>query len=252
MTHDPCAPSPTYLTAIRDSYDTVAADYVRLVKNPTELDPLSRAMLTAFAEALRVADAGPVADLGCGPGKVTAHLAGLGVPAFGVDLSPRMIELARRAHPHLSFTVGSMTALALRDDELGGILAYYSTHHTPPEQLPVVYDEFHRTLAPGGLLMLAGYVGDDEYLRLCPTQAYGGHPVSYEAHLLPVERIAELLGRAGFVITARLVQAPDENVRRTVATFLARKPERPLAPQSLSRGPGQGQPAPAGNSFRSP
>lgn len=111
-------------------------------------------------------------------------------------------SLAGQAHPHLSFTVGSMTALALRDNELGGILAYYSTHHNPPEQLPLLYAEFHGTLAPGDLLMLAGHAGDDEYLRLRPTQAYGGHPVSYEFHLLPAERIAELLSRAGLVITA--------------------------------------------------
>jgi hypothetical protein len=29
-----------------------------------------------------------VADVGCGPGHVTAHLRGLGVDAFGIDLSP--------------------------------------------------------------------------------------------------------------------------------------------------------------------
>ncbi|MEU6222503.1 class I SAM-dependent methyltransferase [Streptomyces sp. NPDC047042] len=226
MTHHPSpSASPSHLTAIRDSYDTVAADYAQLVKNPAELDPLSRAMLAAFAETVRTAGLGPVADLGCGPGKVTAHLATLGVSAFGVDLSPRMIELARRAHPDLNFTVGSMSALATPDDSLGGILAYYSTHHTPPEQLPSVYAEFHRTLAPGGVLMLAGHVGGEEYLRLRPTEAYGGHPVSYESHLLPPDRIAELLNEAGLVLTSRLVQEPEEGAQRTVATFLARKPE---------------------------
>jgi SAM-dependent methyltransferase len=122
---------PSYLAAVRESYDTVAADYAELVKSPTELDPLSRAMLTSFAEVVRKADLGPVADLGCGPGRVTAHLADLGVSALGIDLSPKMIELARQAHPDLSFRVGSMTALPVPDSELGGILAYYSTHHTP-------------------------------------------------------------------------------------------------------------------------
>ncbi|WP_431040982.1 class I SAM-dependent methyltransferase [Streptomyces sp. P1-3] len=216
---------PSYLAAVRESYDTVAADYAQRVKSPAELDPLSRAMLAAFAEVVRAADRGPVADLGCGPGHVTAHLAGLGVSAFGIDLSPKMIELARRAHPSLNFTVGSMTAPAIRDNGVGGILAYYSTHHTPPELLPAVFAEFHRALAPGGHLMLAGHVGDDERLR--PTRAYGGHPVSYESHLLPPDRIAGLLGQAGLAITAQLVQELDEGTRRTVATFLARKPERP-------------------------
>ncbi|MFE2492704.1 class I SAM-dependent methyltransferase [Streptomyces scopuliridis] len=216
---------PSYLAAVRESYDTVAADYTKRVKTPAELDPLSRAMLAAFAEVARTADRGPVADLGCGPGLVTAHLADLGVSAFGIDLSPKMIELARQAHPSLNFTVGSMTALPIRDEELGGILAYYSTHHTPPELLPVVFAEFHRTLAPGGHLMVAGYVGDDEHLR--PTRAYGGHPVSYESHLLPADRIVGLLDRAGLVVTARLVEEPDNGAKRTIATFLARKTERP-------------------------
>ncbi|GAB2731353.1 class I SAM-dependent methyltransferase [Streptomyces bullii] len=214
----------SYLTALRESYDTVAADYLRLVRTPAELDPLSRAMLAAFAEAVRTDGLGPVADLGCGPGLVTAHLADLGVAAIGVDVSPKMIELARQGFPHLRFTVGSMTALSIPDDELGGILAYYSTHHTPPELLPVVYAEFRRTLAPGGHLMLTGYVGDSECVR--PTQAYGGHPVSYESHLLPVDRIAGLLSRAGLVVTARLVQEPDPGTTRRIATFLARKPDR--------------------------
>ncbi|WP_369036253.1 MULTISPECIES: class I SAM-dependent methyltransferase [Streptomyces] len=219
-------PSPAYLTAIRTSYDTVAADYVQLVKTPAELDPLSRAMLTAFAESVRTAGLGPVADLGCGPGRVAAHLAALGVPVFGIDLSPKMVELARDTHPDLDFTVGSMTALPIRDNALGGILAYYSTHHTPPTQLPTLYAEFHRTLTPGGLLMLAGHATVDAQVHLRPTQAYGSHPVSYESHLIPAGQIAELLERAGFAVTAQLVQERTEGMaaNRTFATLLARKP----------------------------
>ncbi|MCO6008967.1 class I SAM-dependent methyltransferase [Actinoallomurus purpureus] len=218
-------PDLSYLAAVRESYDTVAADYFEQVKPPAELDPLSRGMLAAFAEVVRTGDRGAVADLGCGPGKVTAHLAEQGVSAFGIDLSPAMVALARQAYPDLSFTVGSMTALAIEDNELGGILAYYSTHHTPPTLLPIVFSEFHRTLAPGGYLMLAGHVGAGEHLR--PTQAYGGHPVSFESYLLPPDRIAELLHQAGLVVTARLVHEPGEGAKRTVATFLARRPERP-------------------------
>ncbi|MFJ8717668.1 class I SAM-dependent methyltransferase [Streptomyces violaceus] len=211
---------PSHLAAVRESYDTVAADYARLVKEPSELDPVSRAMLAAFAEVVR--PLGPVADLGCGPGKVTAHLAALGAQVFGVDVSPRMIELARAAYPELRFTVGSMTALEIGGGELGGILAYYTTHHTPPQWLPIVFAEFHRTLAPGGRLMLAGHVGNGEHLR--PTRAYGDHPVSYESHLLPPDRIAELLQQAGLVVTTRVVQEPEGGAKRRAGTFLAYKP----------------------------
>ncbi|MEV6942428.1 methyltransferase domain-containing protein [Streptomyces sp. NPDC051172] len=213
---------PSYLTAVRESYDTVAADYLKQVKRPAELDPLSRSLLTAFAEAVREDGGGPVADLGCGPGLVTAHLAGLGLSAFGVDLSPRMIELARQNHPGLTFTVGSMTALDIEDGSVAGILAYYSTHHTPPDLLPLVYGEFQRTLRPGGLLMLAGHVGAGECVRR--AQAYGGHPVSYESHRLPPEQLVELLERAGLVVTARVVQEPEGSGRPQIATLLCRRP----------------------------
>lgn len=211
---------PSYLAAVRESYDTVAADYARVVKSPAELDPLSRGMLAAFAELVRADGRGPVADLGCGPGKVTAHLAGLGLEVFGVDVSPRMVELARKAHPDLRFSVGSMTALDLEDGRLGGILAYYSTHHTPPELLPRVFAEFHRTLTPGAPLMLAGHAGEDE--RRSPTHAYGGHPVSYASYLLPPDRIAKLLEQAGFDVVARLVQEADPGSKRMFATFIGR------------------------------
>lgn len=212
-----------YLAAIRESYDTVAADYAASVKAPAELDPLSRAMLAAFAELVQATGRGPVADVGCGPGKVTAHLTELGLSAFGIDVSPKMIELAREAYPDLRFAVGSMTALEIGDHDLGGILAYYSTHHTPPELLPVVFAEFHRTLALGGHLMLVCRVGKAEHLRR--ALAYGDHPAPFESYRLPADRISELLEQAGLVVTAQLVQAPDQGAKGTIASFMVHKPE---------------------------
>lgn len=199
-----------FLDAIRTSYDTAAADYVRII-SPDRLDPLSRALLHGFAELLREKKNGPVADLGCGPGWFTDLLVNDGLDAFGVDLSPGMIEQARKRYPGLRFEVGSMMSLDLPDGTLGGVLAFYSTHHTPPEHLPTVYAEFHRVLAPGGLLLLGGHVGDD--LHYSPTEAYGGNPVSYESHLIPLARIAELLTAAGFTVTAKLDQPGDREDR---------------------------------------
>ncbi|MFI1225589.1 MULTISPECIES: class I SAM-dependent methyltransferase [unclassified Streptomyces] len=212
---------PPHLKTIRQSYDAVAADYARSVKDPGALDPLSRAVLAAFAELVTSADLGPTADAGCGPGKVTAYLSRLGVSAFGVDLSPRMVGLARAGYPDLRFDVGSMSALEAGDGELGGVLAFYSTHHLPPASLPGVFAEFCRALASGGHLLLVTRVGDEGHQRR--TYGYGGPSASFDSYRLPADRIAELLEQAGFAVTGRTLQAPEEGAKRPVAGFLAQK-----------------------------
>jgi SAM-dependent methyltransferase len=214
-------PEPSYLTAIRESYDTVAAVYAERYALDAWLaaSPLDRALLVAFAELATAAGGDrPIADIGCGPGHLTAHLSRLGAPAFGIDLSPKMVELARRAYPDLRFHEGSMTALDIGDGELGGILAWYSTHHNPPEQLPVIFAEFHRALAPGGHLLLGMHVGDE---HLSPRQGYG-LPVSYESYLLPPDRVARLLDEAGLPVTTRVLREPAEGQKWPHAALLAR------------------------------
>ncbi|MDH3060935.1 methyltransferase domain-containing protein, partial [Gordonia alkanivorans] len=92
---------PADLDAVRESYDRVADDYVRLVVDTGIGDPRCRPWLKAALDAFidSVAGIGPVLDVGCGPGTVTAYLADRGLDVTGVDLSPRMIENARRLHP---------------------------------------------------------------------------------------------------------------------------------------------------------
>ncbi|QMU79607.1 class I SAM-dependent methyltransferase [Streptacidiphilus sp. PB12-B1b] len=214
----------TYLHTTRAAYDTVAVDYERLLRDELDAKPLDRAMLAAFAELAQAPGTGPVAELGCGPGRVTAHLHGLGVDVFGIDLSPEMVAVARRTHPGLRFDTGSMTGLELDDASLGGVVAWYSTVHTPPELLPTVFAECHRVLAPGGHMLLAFKVGDQHWHR---EQAYG-HAVSLDIYWLPPDQVAELMAAAGLVLDARMVREPDDSEKPGQGRqgfFLAHKPD---------------------------
>jgi ubiquinone/menaquinone biosynthesis C-methylase UbiE len=58
----------------RDSYDAVAVGYADLLRDALTGYPHLRAALASFAELVHAAGGGPVADVGCGPGHVTAHL----------------------------------------------------------------------------------------------------------------------------------------------------------------------------------
>ncbi|MEV7488850.1 class I SAM-dependent methyltransferase [Streptomyces sp. FT05W] len=214
---------PTYLHTTRVAYDTVAENYAKLVPSAFEDDLYGRAMISTFAELTRALDSGPVADLGCGPGHVTAHLQSLGVTAFGIDLSPETVAVARRRHPELQFDEGSMTDLDLADGSLGGVIAWYSIVHTPPELLPVIFAEFHRVLASAGHLLIAFKAGD----RLRHLENAYGHELSLDVYWVSPDRIAELLAQAGLMVDARLIREPNEQEKPRQgqqAYLLARKP----------------------------
>ncbi|ONI84462.1 SAM-dependent methyltransferase [Actinosynnema sp. ALI-1.44] len=207
---------PSYLTEIRNSYDTVADAYHDTLKDAHDSMPFDRAMLAAFAEGVR----GTVVDIGCGPGRITTRLADLGLDVFGIDLSPAMVEVARREYPRLRFDVGSMTALDLPDGSVGGVVAWYSIIHLPQDELPGVFTEFFRVLEPGGQLLLAFKSGDE---RRHLTRAYG-HDVSIDVYWMPVDRVAELAGRAGFTEVARLERVAADYDKGPQGYFMARKP----------------------------
>lgn len=210
---------PDHLTSVRASYDEVAVDYARLLAGALADSPWDRAVLATFGEL--VGRGGRVADVGCGTGRITGHLADLGLDVLGVDLSPGMLAVARAALPGLSFVEGSMAALDLSDAGLDGVLAWYSLIHVLPADVPDVLVELARVLRPGGQLLLAFQVGDE---RRHLEQAYG-HAVSLDAYRLLPERVEQQLADAGLDVHARLVRGPEREETVPQAYLLARRRE---------------------------
>lgn len=208
---------PLDVTETRAAYDTVAVAYEESLRNALAANPWDRSVLGTFAEL--VGPGAPVADLGCGPGRITGHLAELGLEVFGVDLSPGMVEVARRTHPTLRFEVGSMSALTMADASLAGAVSWYSIIHTPPERLPSLFAELARVLRPNGLLALAFQVGDE---RLRITNGYG-HEVSADAYRMRPEVVTALLADVGLVVEASVVRRPEASEPTPQAYLIARR-----------------------------
>ncbi|MGF7229655.1 MAG: class I SAM-dependent methyltransferase [Candidatus Saccharibacteria bacterium] len=183
--------------------------------NRLETQPFSRAMLNTFTELVHGNGNLRVADVGCGPGDLTALLRELGLDAFGLDLSPGMVEHARRANPTLQFEEARMEALPVESGTLGGILAHYSMIHTHPEELPAIFTEQARVLAPGGLILVS-FFGTD---RAEPVQF--DHKVA-PAYSWPIDQLVKLLTDAGLVTFARLIHDPDSERGFLDAHVLAR------------------------------
>ncbi|MCX5068802.1 class I SAM-dependent methyltransferase [Micromonospora lupini] len=209
-----------WLADTRTSYDTVAVSYAHLVRDFLAQAPYERGALAVFADLVRARGGGPVADVGCGPGRITAHLNELGVDAFGIDLSPGMIAVARRDHPDLRFEVGSMTDLDLPDGSVAGLVAWYSLIHIPDERLGQVLAHFRRVVRPGGPLLVGYHVGDETTLK---TEGYGGLPMKLHVHRRRPAQVATWLHDNGFTVEAEMTVTSPESKLGGI-TFGRREP----------------------------
>lgn len=205
----------------RESYDALAEHHADVVGAGLDDLPLERALLATFAELVLANGNNLVADVGCGPGRVTILLSRLGLDAFGVDLSPGMVALARRTYPELRFDEGSMVALDIPDEQLGGLLAFYSIVHIPWELRPRVFAEFGRVLAPGGVLMLAFQVGSERNRR---TELFGT-PIDLEWYRQQPAEVTELLREAGFTTWATTTREPTTDEKSPRGYLIAHKTE---------------------------
>ena len=166
---------------------------------------------------------GPVCDLGCGPGHVAHHLHDLGVPVFGVDLSPGMVQQARRLNPEIEFRQGDMLSLDDGDSSWGGIVAFYSIVHLSREEVPRALRELRRVLRPDGLLLLAFHVGDETR----HVDELWGQPVSLDFHFFGVDEMTRILEEAGFGMEEVVERPPygeDVEVQTRRAYLFARNP----------------------------
>ncbi len=110
-------------------------------------------VLEVFAERI---GAGTILDIGCGPGWTSRFLARAGHKVVGVDISERMIEIARersaRENASVEFRVGDMEFLDVGRYDFDGALFFDCLHHCPAYGEALKRAWAH--LRPGGHLLL--------------------------------------------------------------------------------------------------
>jgi len=195
------------------TYDQVARPYAEQFFDELDQKPFDRALLDRFAA--RVRGRGRVCDVGCGPGHVGRYLGDRGVDAFGLDLSPGMVALARDLNPAMRFVQGDMRALPLSDASLAGFVAFYSLIHFERGAAGGVLTELTRVLIPGGLLLLAGGEGEVH------ADDWFGQGVSIDATLYHPTEMATYMKRAGLAVEAITTRAPYEFEYQTTRVYAA-------------------------------
>lgn len=203
---------------VRDAYGAISERYIGLFDHIGAIDTHDLALIERHLGHLT----GPVVDVGCGPGRLTAHLHTLGVDARGIDLTPEFVTHARRVHPHLSFELGPMEQLRFDDSTVAGVLSWYSLIHTPPDRIEAALAEWRRVLRPAGALVLGFFEAEE----IRPFE----HKV-ITAYYWPSAELSDRLESAGFEVldVVHHTADPDRSVRAH-ATLAARTAPTESAP----------------------
>jgi ubiquinone/menaquinone biosynthesis C-methylase UbiE len=103
--------------------------------------------------AAPLARGGRVLEVGCGTGLILARLAPEAASAYGVDLSPNMLQGARARG--LSVALGSATSLPFPDDSFDLVCSFKVLAHVP--EIEKALREIARVTRPGGMMALEFY-----------------------------------------------------------------------------------------------
>lgn len=180
------------LKKIETSYDAIAGEWAVAFSGEHEKKPKDRELLDRFAQ--EIGDRKPVWDFGCGPGNTTKYLKDRGIEISGLDLSDKMLEQAKAAHPQIHFRKGNILALAFEDETIAGVVALYAIIHFTEEQVETAFREVFRVLRPGGIFFLTYHVGRqtihlDEFL---------GRKVDIDVMFFNTDWISRILRESGF------------------------------------------------------
>lgn len=155
------------------------------------------ALVRLAQPALRAAAPARAIDLGCGTGLVGAALAGTGVELTGVDLSPRMLEVAAARRVYVKLEQGEIAAVLGRVAPGSMHAVFAADVFIYVGDLADVFAAAGRALAPRGVFAFSVEGLEQGSYRLLPSGRYAQSPAY----------LRELAARSGLA-ERRLARTP--------------------------------------------
>ena len=222
----------TELTRTRRAYDSIAASYRKQFENELAEKPFDRGFIDSFTASLHTG--ARVVDLGCGPGQVGRHMAGMGAAVTAVDLSLGMLHQVVSGDAASDAVQADMRRLPLRGASVDAVVAFYSLIHIPPRDIEGVVREIWRVLRPGGYLAVTTHSSVPEERAGSERLDGGGirveemlgQPVELDFYFYGAGEMTEALEATGFVMVdaSERDPYPDVEVQTRRAYVSARKP----------------------------
>ena len=136
-----------------------------------------------------------ILDAGCGPGVDSAYMNSQGFEVIGVDLSEKMLELARKKSPNIKFEKADIRELDFNKSTFDGILASYSLIHIPKKDIPNLIKNFLKFLKPNGVICVGIQEGESREMFI--TEPFKPDEKIF-VNVISADELRELLEKNGF------------------------------------------------------
>jgi len=135
------------LDEVRQSYNKIAEDFSRTRYFVWE----------EFKPPAEYANEGDkILDLGCGNGRFIELFRGKNIEYVGIDISQKLIEIARQKYPNGNFQIFDGLKIPFPDNYFDNIFCIAVLHHIPGSELRQEFlREARRVLKPSGKLILS-------------------------------------------------------------------------------------------------
>lgn len=138
------------------TYGKVAEKYLKKYY----VDPLQTKHLKKFVTLLP--KNANILDAGCGPGRGVKFFIENGFQAIGIDISDKMLEIARKKTPNGIFKKMNMENLEFENNSFDAIWSAYSLIHVEKKKIKKVLSEFKRVLKEDGIIFMIVFEGRGE------------------------------------------------------------------------------------------
>jgi ubiquinone/menaquinone biosynthesis C-methylase UbiE len=200
---------------IRNAYDRSADEYARLFFRELDYKHLDRKLYDLFAE--RTNGNGPVLEIGCGPGEVSAYLYGRGLSDLtGMDFCPGMIRNAVKLCPGVSFEEADVMAIPRKDGSIAGVVAPYLIVNFSDDEIRRAVKEIARVLMPEGWFLMSFHCGSenihvDDFL-------VKDNPLDFP--LFDPDKIEKTVNDSGLKTVEKIVRSPYPDESETTRCYL--------------------------------
>lgn len=180
--------------------------------------------LTFFTNQIK-AEKPSILELACGPGNVTKFLKNRFPESriLGVDLAPKMIELARKAIPEVDFRVMDVRDILSIPEKFDAVMCSFCLPFLSKDDAAKLIADCSSLLNPGGLIYLSTMEGDENRAGFEKTSFSGDSEIYFNYHIQ--SDLQETFEKSGFNVLKldrQDYQEPDGSVTDDLI-FIAEK-----------------------------